>query len=249
MTPASDDPHTATDTPESVIGSEQSGISAPADPVGLPAAAAGAEDEAVEPKTENAGKSGGSDPVTPAGSRRHWSRRIRVVVMAVAVLIPVSAAVYFYTRYDSNRTVIASEGAARAAACDYAKTMTNYDSQHLDTYISAVLAGATGDFKTEFGKTSNELRDVITGAQIKSEARDTRCGVENVDGKHANVVVDMSISISSLGTQGKPVPSQISLVAALDRVDGHWLVSKLDAPALDPAAVADPAQAQPNSPR
>ncbi|WP_297626731.1 hypothetical protein [Nocardia sp.] len=182
---------------------------------------------------------------TPETSRR-WSRPIRLAALAVSIVVPLAAATFFYTRYDSNRTVMDAEGTVRGIACDYAKTMTNYDSQNIDKYVPAVLDGATGDFKTEFGKTSSELKDVITGAQIKSEARDARCGVESVDATHANVVIAMSISISSLGTQGKQVPSQISLVASLDKIDGKWLVSKLDAPALEPAAAAPaPAAAAP----
>ncbi|WP_327140383.1 hypothetical protein [Nocardia sp. NBC_01327] len=154
--------------------------------------------------------------------------------------MPISLAALAFSRDHSSRETFDAESSARDAACAYAKALTNYDAQSIDTYVATVLAGATGDFKTEFGKTSGELKDVIVQAKIQSQNRDARCGVDTANGTHAEVVVAMSVSISSLGTQGKPVPSQISLVASLDRIDGRWLVSKLDAPALQPLRAADP---------
>lgn len=187
-----------------------------------------------------------NEPQEPS-TRHRRSRAVRITAAVLAVVIPTSAAYFYYTRSHDDRTVIDAQHSARAAACDYAKTMTNYDSQAIDEYITKVLAGATGAFKTEFAKTSNELKDVITGAQIRSEARDARCGVATGDKNHADVVVALSVSISSVGTQGKQVPSQIALVASMDNIDGQWLVSKLDAPALQAQTAADPA-GQPATP-
>ncbi|MFC9664652.1 hypothetical protein ACFVJ5_30845 [Nocardia sp. NPDC127606] len=199
-------------------------------------------DAAADPQEES------TAPTSPAGENR-WSRPVRAATMAAAVLIPLSAAAFFYTRYTADHSTLEVQNSARTTACEYAKTMTNYNAQNIDQYIGNVLDGATGEFKTEFSKTSSELKDVITSAQIKSEARDTSCGVANADDEHAEVVVAMSVSISSLGTQGRQVPSQISLVATMDRIDGHWLVSKLDAPALEPASPAPAPVAEQPVPR
>ncbi|WP_458691017.1 hypothetical protein [Nocardia tengchongensis] len=224
MTTTASDPQTPAEsqtTTESIVNAESTELE------GITA------DESADSATE----------VVPAvGNRR--SRAVRIAAMVLAVAVPTSAAAFFYTRSDDDRTAINAQSSARTAACDYAKTMTNYDSKSIDKYVTSVLDGATGDFKTEFAKTSNELKDVISGAQIKSESRDARCGVATGDENHADVVVALSISISSVGTRGKQVPSQIALVASMDKIDGHWLVSKLDAPALQAPAAAD---AQPSS--
>ncbi|WP_405485226.1 hypothetical protein [Nocardia sp. NBC_00511] len=176
-------------------------------------------------------------------SPQRWSRPLRWTALGTAVLLPTAAAVFYFTRYDDNQSVIDAQHSAREAACDYVRTLTNYDSKNVDTYVTSVLAGASGDFKTEFAKTSTELAQVIVAAQITSAIREAHCGIATGDENHAEVVVALSLTISSLGTEGKPVPSQMSLVATMDKIDNHWLVSKLDAPALQPSATADAGQA------
>ncbi|MET9489789.1 hypothetical protein [Nocardia sp. NPDC006630] len=235
----------------------------PTDPPEEPTASSPPEDTSISPVTEpepdgvhdplEAGVPGAAQDTVTSGSvesgtaaaQRQWSRPVRIGALVLAILVPSALAALAFSREHSSRDTLDAQSSARDAACAYAKALTNYDAQSIDTYVATVLAGATGDFKTEFGKTSNELKDVIVQAKIQSQNRDARCGVETVSDTHADVVVAMSVSISSLGTQGKPVPSQISLVASLDKVDGHWLVSKLDAPALQPLQAADPAAAAP----
>ncbi|WP_405485180.1 hypothetical protein [Nocardia sp. NBC_00511] len=236
MTSTSTDPAVPTDPPEASTAS-----SPPADPPEKHTASSSPDDVAAAAVVDEGADAEPDAESVPVDPKRRWSRPVRIAAVAVVVSVPISLAAFAFVRYHSSQDTIHAESSARDVACAYAKTMTNYDAQSIDSYISTVLAGATGDFKTEFAKTSNELKDVIVQAKITSQNRDARCGVESANDSRAEVVVAMSVSISSLGTQGQPVPSQISLVASLDKVDGHWLVSKLDAPALQPLKAAEPA--------
>lgn len=233
--PDEDRVDTAKATPEAVSEPE---------PVAEPEA--GADKEPPQPEK-------GSAATRERASRSNTGSALAGAAAALGVVLLVAAivaAVFFYVKWNDKKSEIDNEASARAAACTYAKILPAYDFQNVDAYFKSVLDGATGQFKDEFGKTSQDLRDVITKAQIKSETTDTQCGVKSIKGDSADIVVALGVSISSLGTQGQKVPSQVSMVMTVEKIDGKWLASKLDAPFLKPADAppAGPAPADPSAP-
>lgn len=167
-------------------------------------------------------------PAAPSRLRK-WGLRIGVAAVVTASL---GTAVYFYRDAADNRELIDAQSAARDAACAYAPILANYSFEDLDAYFTAVLDGATGDWKTEFDKTSKDLRDVLAQGKVVSKAADVQCALQNGDQHQATAIVVIGQSVSSVGTEGKPQPGQLSMVLSLEYHDGRWLVNKLDSPLL-----------------
>ncbi|PXX68407.1 Mce-associated membrane protein [Nocardia tenerifensis] len=156
--------------------------------------------------------------------------------LAAAVLLcaAIASSVVFYLQNKGNRAIIDANADARTAACSYAPVLADYDAKKLDPYFAAVLAGATGDWKKQFDSTSKELRDVLTQGEVVSKVNDVQCAIKSGDANSAEAIVVIGQTITSLGTQGKPAPGQLSMVMRLTKVDGRWLVNMVNSP-LAPA--------------
>lgn len=139
-----------------------------------------------------------------------------------------------YSAFVAQPSLPDAYAEAREAACKYAPNLGNYDAANLDPFFKNILAGSTGEAKERFTQTSQfaELRKVLKEAQAKSIVDDAQCGVRGGDKEHVDVVVVMSARSGSVGTQGQMVPKQVGIVATMAKVDGKWLVEKLDAPFL-----------------
>ncbi|MGW6423590.1 hypothetical protein ACWF82_13005 [Nocardia sp. NPDC055053] len=153
-----------------------------------------------------------------------------VTLVSMAALVGVTS----FLAVDSHRLRSREDArtAAQQAACSYAPVLARYDAKNLDTYFAAVLAGATGDWKTEFDATSEDLRDVLTQGQVVSTVGTVRCAIESADETTAQAVAVISQTITSLGTKGTPTPGQLSVTMSLRKDADRWLVSKVSSPML-----------------
>ncbi|TSE00305.1 hypothetical protein FOS14_07705 [Skermania sp. ID1734] len=209
-------------------------------------AAAKPEPAAAETAGETAGVSPGApDPEVPAEepetAEAETSRKrspllkliaagVAGVVFVAAVVIAILASWNWKKLHDEKQ----DGQAASATACEYAKKLATYDYNNLDAFFKGILTGVTGEAKQRFDETSKseDLKNFLKQAQVKSQVDDTECGVKSVDGDNVTVVISITGKQGSLGTQGQMVPRQIGVLATLQKVDGQWLVSKLDAPFL-----------------
>ncbi|MGV9822377.1 hypothetical protein [Nocardia xishanensis] len=157
-----------------------------------------------------------------------------VVAARAAVAVLLGAAVastgYFFVQNRDNEALLEAHEEAEAAACAYAPVLANYDAKNLDAYFAAVLDGATGDWKKQFDDTSRELKEVLTQGEVVSKTNDVQCAVKSGDETSAEAIVVIGQTITSVGTQGKPAPGQLSMVMRMAKVDGKWLVNKVDSP-------------------
>ncbi|WP_199742910.1 hypothetical protein [Nocardia stercoris] len=183
------------------------------------------------------------DPAAPSdgpatGSTRRFtlpgSPKSRALAARAAVALLLGAAlctsVILFVQNKHNRDLLAAHDDAQAAACKYAPTLATYDAKNLDAYFGAVLAGATGDWKTQFDSTSKDLRDVLTAGQVVSKVTDVQCAVRTGDTDSAEAIVVIGQTITSVGTNNQPKPGQLSMVMRLQRAGGRWLVNKVDSP-------------------
>ncbi|WP_067691186.1 hypothetical protein [Nocardia jejuensis] len=161
-------------------------------------------------------------------------RIIAAVAAGVAVAASLASSVYFYRTSEHDKNILAAQADAREAACKYAPVLVTYDAKNLDAYFSAVLEGATGDWRTQFDSTSKDLRDVLTQGQVVAKANDVQCAIRSGDEDSAEAIVVIGQTITSLGTQGKPSPGQLSMVMRLQRSGDRWLVNKLNSPLVQP---------------
>ncbi|MEC3953170.1 hypothetical protein VMT65_09040 [Nocardia sp. CDC153] len=160
-------------------------------------------------------------------------KRGRVLASAaivVALAASIGSSIVLYRHDAHSKDLLTAQSEAQAAACKYAPVLATYDAKNLDAYFTAVLAGATGDWRKQFDSTSKDLRDVLTQGQVVSTATDVQCAVRNVDHDSAEAIVVIGQTITSLGTQGKPAPGQLSMVMRLERSGDRWLVNKVNSP-------------------
>ncbi|GGK34054.1 hypothetical protein [Nocardia camponoti] len=165
------------------------------------------------------------------------ARKKLAIRSAIAVVLgsSIAASVFFFVQNSNTQDLLTAEREAREAACRYAPVLADYDSKHLDTYFTAVLDGATGDWKKQFSSTSTELRDVLVHGAVTSKVTDTQCAIRTADTESAEAIVVIGQTISSVGTDNKPKPGQLSMVLHLRKVDDKWLVDKLNSPLATPA--------------
>ena len=204
-----------------------------------------------ESPVEDATTTGTSTAATDTGSEKPpaeasstpmaagWSSRWRAVDRrqlglrgAAAVLLGASlaASVFLFFENQSSKDLLAAQQQAREAACHYGPVLADYDSKKLDAYFKAVLDGSTGDWKKQFEATSGELREVLTQGEVTSKVTDTQCAIRTGDERSAEAIVVIGQTISSLGTEHKPKPGQLSMVLRLHNDNGRWLVEKVNSP-------------------
>ncbi|MFC9966993.1 hypothetical protein ACFVH4_22420 [Nocardia ignorata] len=171
-----------------------------------------------------------SAPVTEP--RRKTLRRMLFPAAAVTTIGAVAIATLLAVDNHRIRAREQARDAALQAACAYAPTLASYDAKNLDTYFAAVLAGATGAWRTEFDATSKDLREVLVQGQVVSTVGNVTCAIESADETTARAVAVINQTITSLGTRGTPAPGQLSVNMSLRRDTDRWLVSELSTPLL-----------------
>ncbi|AFU05549.1 hypothetical protein [Nocardia brasiliensis] len=180
---------------------------------------------------------GETTSVPPKRWRLGRSGRLALELTAAVLLCAaVISSIVFFVQNRGNKAVLQANADARTAACAYAPVLADYDAKQLDPYFAAVLAGATGDWKKQFDSTSKELREVLTQGEVVSKVNDVQCAIKTGDQNSAEAIVVIGQTITSMGTQGKPAPGQLSMVMRLEKVDGHWLVNKVNSPLAPPPA-------------
>ncbi|MFD3464440.1 hypothetical protein ACFWVM_32395 [Nocardia fluminea] len=166
----------------------------------------------------------------PVVRSRH--RRAAIPAAVLVAVAAVGAAIWLAVDNHGMRTREQARADAHQAACAYAPTLARYDAKDLDTYFAAVLAGATGDWKTEFGTTSADLREVLAQGQVVSTVGNVQCAIESADETTARAVAVINQTITSLGTKGAPAPGQLSVSMTLRKDADRWLVSEVSSPML-----------------
>ncbi|MFC9897080.1 hypothetical protein ACFVMC_25625 [Nocardia sp. NPDC127579] len=193
------------------------------------------EEPDAAPDTEAAAK-----PAAAAANTRTvtvrlpaFSRAGKLAVRGAVVLVlaaSIAAGVFLFQRNEHHKNLLAAHAEARAAACAYAPVLVDYDAKKLDEYFAAVLAGATGDWREQFDATSKDLREVLVQGEVVAKASDVQCAIRTADENSAEAIVVIGQTITSLGTQGKPAPGQLSMVMRLERSGDRWLVNQLNSP-------------------
>ncbi|WP_256671702.1 serine/threonine-protein kinase [Nocardia cyriacigeorgica] len=119
--------------------------------------------------------------------------------------------------------------AARQAACDFTRVMTNYDYRDLDGYLRSVDAGSTAPFRTEFDSAFPGLRDVMSASRTISTGSAIQCFHKSGNADRAEVTVIANQAITN-GTTPTPRNQQISFVMTMVHLDGRWLCSEMNQP-------------------
>lgn len=156
-------------------------------------------------------------------------RGLAVLVAALLLLAVLGAALVVRTHSDRADAGVREEryGAVLAAADAEATAFVNLRYDRAAQGIGAVAAGATGDFRTHYVRSSRHLaaalarqRSVLTGHVVSS-------GVTDMAPDHATVIVATTGTVANRRTGGQQVPRRFRLRLTLLHQGGHWLTSDI----------------------
>jgi Mce-associated membrane protein len=112
--------------------------------------------------------------------------------------------------------------AARQAAVNF----TTLDYRRLDRDLGRVLAGATGEFRSQFEAGTKDLSELVTANQAVSKGEVLEAGVVSDDADSARVLVVADSTVTN-AAESEPQKRHYRLQLDLVRDGERWLVSDL----------------------
>lgn len=195
-------------------------------------AASDAQDENVG---ASAAESGAPEGVSGSIRRRlrmsrRPSRRTVVAACGSALLVvAVAAAAVMGWQLRKQREIDEAGQQALAAAQQYAIVLTSVDAGNLDQNFSAVLNGATGQFKDMYSQSSSQLKQVLIDSKARAQGKVIAAGIKSATTHKVEVMVFLDQSVTnSLNPQ--PRLDRNRIILTMEKIGGRWLASKVDLP-------------------
>lgn len=189
------------------------------------------EETADQPEGEVAEEGGTQKPAGPVRRVFRWCKARWVPLVAAALLVGaavLSAGLYFYKYRADQQTNSAAAHIAIQAASDGTVALLSYSPDSLDRDFSAAKAHLTGDFLSYY----NQFTEQIVAPAAKQKGMKTRAAVVQsaLSELHPDrAVVLLFINQSTTSTdRPEPALASSSVLASLSKVNGSWLISKLD---------------------
>ena len=113
------------------------------------------------------------------------------------------------------------------SATDEATAFVNIRYDDAQASIEAVMAGATGTFREQYAKSTEEVIRILEENKSIMEGEVLWTGVVAVDPDSATVVVATTGTASNVQTENKPVARNFRLQLDLVLEEGRWLTSDL----------------------
>ncbi|OBK88836.1 Mce protein [Mycolicibacter heraklionensis] len=164
--------------------------------------------------------------VAPAGKRRV---PLPVAIVAAAYVTVFGFVVGLGWPLWQQHRISAAETAGRQAAVDYAQVLTSIDSNKVDDDFSAVLNGATGEFKDTYTKASVQLRQLLIDNKATAQGTVVESAVQS--GSKDTVVVLLMVNQTITNTtRPDPRVDRVRMKMTMQKVDGRWLANKVELP-------------------
>ncbi|MEV5835000.1 hypothetical protein [Nocardia sp. NPDC052112] len=160
-------------------------------------------------------------------SWRRWAPRAAVGAIAVvAISASVLAGILGWKQHDRDE-VDAAARQATTTAQNYAITLTSIDSQHIDQNFTAVLDGATGEFKDMYSQSSNQLKALLVEHQAVSKGRIVDSSIKSATKDHVQVMLFVDQEVTN-SVSPDPRIDRSRMVMTMERVGERWLASKVE---------------------
>lgn len=187
------------------------------------AAESEAESEA-ETETETESETHGE---TEARGRRRG--RVLQGAVAAAFVVLLAAVGFLGWQLWQERQVAQAGEQARQAAADYAQVLTSIDSEKVDENFDAVLAGATGEFKDMYSKSSTELRQLLIDNKASAHGVVLESAVQSASKDKVVVLLFVDQSVSNTNVPD-PRIDRSRIKMTMEHVDERWRASKVELP-------------------
>lgn len=157
--------------------------------------------------------------------------RVRQVLAILAVVALILSGAVFYLLVQVKHAQAADEAGdvAVSMAGSDAEHILSYDYRTLDTNFQQALALTTGGFRTQYQQTTGQLvRPQAMKQKVIVQASTRDAGLISASDNNAVVLVFVDRITTKAGQQ-KPTFNQDRVRMTMTKVNGKWLVSKLDA--------------------
>jgi Mce-associated membrane protein len=126
-----------------------------------------------------------------------------------------------------ERQASQTRASALAAGKQLAVNFVTMNASTFDADTARVLAGATGQFRTEYAATLSQLKPVVTANKTVSRVERAEAALVSADDDSAKVIVGVVAPTTNAAT---PTPEKKTYRLRLDlvRVGAEWKVSSLD---------------------
>lgn len=189
------------------------------------------ESTAAEPESESGAKADEPETDSP---RRRWLRRPSRKTVALglgALLVVGSLAVSAVLAIDlkREREVTDAGQQALAAAQQYAVVLTSVDAAKLDENFTAVLDGATGEFKQMYSESSSQLKQALIDNKASADGKVIAAGIKSATKDKVEVMLFLDQSVTN-ALNPKPRLDRNRIIITMEKVDGRWLASDVVLP-------------------
>ncbi|MFI6871096.1 hypothetical protein [Nocardia sp. NPDC050406] len=192
-----------------------------------------AQAEAEKPKAEEPKAKAAAAPAG-ASSGSSGSTSLPIIgafVAGVLLVAAIATGVWFFLQNRTHENELNARDEAKAAACEFGKAVSNYDSKNLEDYFKNVNSMSTGQWGQFFGGASDALKQAMQSVNARSTLDEIHCAYESGDEEKAKVVLIIT-QVRSNSVVQQPDMLTVSGVADLEKKDGKWLVANFDSPAL-----------------
>lgn len=192
---------------------------------------AGEEATAGEPESESEAKADEPDPDSP---RRRWLRRpsrkgVALGLGALLVIGSLATSVVLALDLKREREVTDAGQQALAAAQQYAVVLTSVDASKLDENFTAVLDGATGEFKQMYSESSNQLKQALIDNKARADGKVIAAGIKSATKDKVEVMLFLDQSVTN-ALNPEPRLDRNRIIITMEKVDGRWLASDVVLP-------------------
>jgi Mce-associated membrane protein len=172
-------------------------------------------------------------PSARAAISRLTTRRLEnwgSILLAASVIAAMGLAIgLFFFQYRPDRQIddAAAQRAIRAAS-DGAVAVLSYSSDSLDRDFANAKSDLTGDFLAYYNKFSQEIvAPAVRGKHLTQTAAVVRAAVSELHRDSAVVLVFLNETTTEKD-KPQPLTTPSSVRITLTKVNGSWLISKLD---------------------
>lgn len=149
-----------------------------------------------------------------------------LVVLAVAALV---LAGFLGRQLKKESALDSAAHAATDAARAYAVTLTSVDSNNLDHDFTAVLDGATGEFKDMYTRSSGQLRQLLMDNKATGEGTVLDAAVKSATPTKVEVLLFIDQTVTNAAAPD-PRVDRSRVAMTMELVDGRWLASRVYLP-------------------
>jgi Mce-associated membrane protein len=166
----------------------------------------------------------------------HHARRLRPqrlrwrTVLAATLIIAALAglAVLGWTVWHQRQITRAAHDAQQTAVA-YAQTLTSIDSAKIDDNFTAVLNGATGDFKDMYTQASVQLRQLLLDNKASAHGVVVDSAVQSATNDKVVVLLFVDQTVTNTNVPD-PRIDRSRVKITMTNVDGSWRASKVELP-------------------